>query len=354
MRRGLPVNICMPTGGGGSGGGVTAEYNAGNSGTSLTINWNNGYSQKITLTGNCTLSFSNPVNGQNYYLRILQDATGTRQVIFPATFIFTNDKMPDIINAGATCGFEIALTYNGTSYVEIGRTAIDTNGVTNGYCMSLNGTTSYISVADSATWAFGSACSFSAWVKPTAFAAGQGIVEHFNSTTSYGFLFSIGFSATLTKLAFYVGTAGGSTTVEDDTILTAAVWTHVAATYDGTNARFYVNGALSSTKAISRVIPASGEALVIGASCNTVRNRFFGGSMDEVAIWSIKLAQSDITEIYNSARARDLTGHQTSSASLKLWHRMGDQTDTTTSLVDQSGNSNTGTGNNLTLAGSVF
>jgi hypothetical protein len=43
-----------------------AEYNAGNSSTALTVNFNNGGNQKVTLTGNCTFTFSNPVAGETY------------------------------------------------------------------------------------------------------------------------------------------------------------------------------------------------------------------------------------------------------------------------------------------------
>ncbi|MBL7716582.1 MAG: WD40 repeat domain-containing protein [Bdellovibrionales bacterium] len=50
-------------------------YNAGNSGKAATINWANGLSQKLTLTDNCIISFSNPVPGEAHTLVVLQNAT---------------------------------------------------------------------------------------------------------------------------------------------------------------------------------------------------------------------------------------------------------------------------------------
>ena len=63
----------------------TAIYDAGNSGTSKTIDWNNGDQQKVTLTGNVTFTFTNVVAGRNYVLYLVQDATGSRFPTFPST-----------------------------------------------------------------------------------------------------------------------------------------------------------------------------------------------------------------------------------------------------------------------------
>lgn len=53
----------------------TTEYDAGNSGTSKTIDFANGQNQKLTLTGNVSITLSNPVAGQTSKLRIVQGAS---------------------------------------------------------------------------------------------------------------------------------------------------------------------------------------------------------------------------------------------------------------------------------------
>jgi len=60
------------------------EYNNGNSGTAKTIDWGIANKQKLTLTGNVTLTFSPPSGPCNLVLKLVQDATGSRSVTWPA------------------------------------------------------------------------------------------------------------------------------------------------------------------------------------------------------------------------------------------------------------------------------
>jgi hypothetical protein len=60
--------------------GQPALYDAGNSGTGIAIDWENGPVQKVTLTGNATLTFTNPVSGGTFTLILVQDGTGGRTV----------------------------------------------------------------------------------------------------------------------------------------------------------------------------------------------------------------------------------------------------------------------------------
>lgn len=60
------------------------EYDNGNSGTSKTINFENGSNQKITATDDCTLSFSNVEAGDTVNLQIVMDGSGGHTFTFPA------------------------------------------------------------------------------------------------------------------------------------------------------------------------------------------------------------------------------------------------------------------------------
>ena len=51
-------------------------YDAGNSGTSKALDWANGPIQKVTMTGNCTFTFSNAIAGGAYTLILVQNGTG--------------------------------------------------------------------------------------------------------------------------------------------------------------------------------------------------------------------------------------------------------------------------------------
>jgi hypothetical protein len=59
---------------------VTYPFFAVTSSATPTVNCNNGYHEKMTLTANSTFAFSNFVNGHILILKVTQDATGGRTV----------------------------------------------------------------------------------------------------------------------------------------------------------------------------------------------------------------------------------------------------------------------------------
>jgi len=91
------------------------ENVVGNITGSTTINWNNGVTQAATMTGNVTLSFSNPVNGAWYTLRLAQDATGSRTVTWPGGVVWVNST-PPTVNGTAGGVTEVIFHYDGTNY----------------------------------------------------------------------------------------------------------------------------------------------------------------------------------------------------------------------------------------------
>jgi hypothetical protein len=84
------------------------------SGTAATLNWNNGANQRLTLTANCTLTFSNPVAGAKYTIELIQDATGSRTVTFP-TILWASGSAPVLTTTAAKTDL-ISIYYNGTDY----------------------------------------------------------------------------------------------------------------------------------------------------------------------------------------------------------------------------------------------
>jgi hypothetical protein len=90
-------------------------YDAGNIGSGVTINWNNGPIQKVTLnqTGQ-TISFSNPVAGSTYTLLLVQDASGGKSVT--VTGWDFGDNTP-IYNTGANKKNLISGLYDGSEYL---------------------------------------------------------------------------------------------------------------------------------------------------------------------------------------------------------------------------------------------
>jgi len=93
-----------------------AEYDNGNSGSSKTINWNNGQKQKITLTDNCTFTFTAPTSGIGVFrLKLIQDGTGSRTVTWPANVKWPNSTPPTLTTTANAYDI-IAFDYDGTNY----------------------------------------------------------------------------------------------------------------------------------------------------------------------------------------------------------------------------------------------
>lgn len=75
---------------------------AGNSSTALTIDWNNGAVQKVTLTDNCTFSFTDPPAGMHrVQLAIVQDGTGSRTAVWPGTVRWGNGNVAPALSSAA-------------------------------------------------------------------------------------------------------------------------------------------------------------------------------------------------------------------------------------------------------------
>lgn len=92
-------------------------FDAGNSGTSKAIDWRNGSKQKVTMTGNCTFTFSNPKAGDTYTLELIQDATGTRTIGLP-TIKWSGGTTPTWTTTANKKDI-LTLFYDGTDYLGV-------------------------------------------------------------------------------------------------------------------------------------------------------------------------------------------------------------------------------------------
>ena len=138
--------------------------------------------------------------------------------------------------------------------------------------------------------------------------------------------------------------------VQDPTQIVANTWYHVALTYDAatTTMKLYTNGILVSTN--TEVNPFNGgNALRIGAFDDA--SNLFGGKIDEVRIWNRVLSQAEIQNNMNCELAAGQTG-------LVVYYQFNqgldsDNNSSISSLIDTSGNDNTGTLNNFALNGTT-
>ena len=96
---------------------VSTGVAKGNSGTSVTFDWNGGNVQTVTLTGNATFTLSNPLSRASYQIIITQDGTGGRTITWPT--IHWEGKTVPTLTGTANSVDVVTLTYDGAKYIGI-------------------------------------------------------------------------------------------------------------------------------------------------------------------------------------------------------------------------------------------
>ena len=218
----------------------------------------------------------------------------------------------------------------------------------NVYSVAFDGSNDFVEVADNSNLSFGdgstdSPFSISTWVKIGRTTA-QGIVTKYGSGSSTREWL---FYTTGGKLRLLLWGNGTNNFATGTTNLSIDTWYHVACTYDGRGGSTAYNGMTLYINGVAESVTTSGGSYT--AMSNTSQNVEIGkystnellGNIDETAIFSSELSQSDITAIYG-------TGVPTSLASLNplSWWRCGDG-DTFPTLTDNGSGGNNGTMTNM-------
>ena len=207
--------------------------------------------------------------------------------------------------SGQTAGLVAAYGFNeGT-----GTTAVDISGNGNngtisgatwttsgkyGNALVFNGTNALVTINNSATLQLNTAMTLEAWVNPSVFNGAWRDVIYKGNDNYYleGTSGNMGVPAT-------GGTFGGSDVALNGTgVLPANTWTYLAATYDGTTLRLYVNGVQVASQAQTGAITTSTNPLQIGG--DSLYGQFFQGTIDEVRIYNVALTAAQIQTDMNT------------------------------------------------------
>src|SRR5439155_20698894 len=159
-----------------------------------------------------------------------------------------------------------------------------------GKALSFDGASSWVTVANSPSLQLTNRMTLEAWVNPdTLNGAWRCVIikQQTGAGVDYSLYADTDQHAPATQLY---------TTGENDDYGTAVLptnnWTYLAATWDGTTLRLYVNGTLASSLAVSGTLLSSTGVLRIGG--NSVWGEFFSGMIDEVRIYNRALSQTEI------------------------------------------------------------
>ena len=166
----------------------------------------------------------------------------------------------------------------------------------------------------------------SCWLKADSITTNQ--VVWADDSSSY--IFSFEFAGTVNKMYFEY--APGYAAIDLNSVITVGSWHNVLMVYDANGSantdkiKFYIDGvdkssSMTYTGAIPSSLSASIGKFLIGYG--TAYNKYFDGSIDELAIWNSALSSTAVTEIYGTGVPNDLD-NLTNASSPTAWYRMGD------------------------------
>ena len=187
-----------------------------------------------------------------------------------------------------------------------------------GKALTFNGTSSSVNVVDNNSLDLTNRMTLEAWVRPTTSAGWQTVLLKENPAQS-DLVYALYGNDPAAGAAAYLRSGSATTSATNTTRLPLNTWTHVAATYDGSNIRLYQNGTLVTTKAFTGTMANSTGPLRIGG--NSVWGEWFQGSIDEVRVYNRALSAAEIatdstTPIASDAVPPSAPGTLTATGSL--------------------------------------
>ena len=212
----------------------------------------------------------------------------------------TSTAVTVTVSGGTASGLVAAYSFNegsGTTVTDLsghGNTGTINGAVWSaagkfGNALSFNGTNSWVTVNDAASLDLSSTMTLEAWVNPTTLGAVWRTVILKEQPGEL--IYSLYANTDTTRPS-----ANVFVTSEHETRGTAALaigaWTHLAATYDGTTLKLFVNGVQVSSVAVTGAISNSTGVLRIGG--NNVWGEFFNGLIDEIRIYNRVLSATEI------------------------------------------------------------
>jgi len=158
-----------------------------------------------------------------------------------------------------------------------------------GAALSFNGSSSLVTIADTAALRLTSGMTIEAWVNPTTLSGSWRTVVMKEQPGQLTYALYANNDNNRPSGHLFVGS---DTPVDGTSQLPLNSWSHVATTYDGTTARLYVNGSEVASRTLGGGVTTSTNPLRIGG--NGVWGEYFSGSIDEVRIYRRALSPGEI------------------------------------------------------------
>jgi Concanavalin A-like lectin/glucanases superfamily/Galactose oxidase-like, Early set domain/Bacterial Ig domain/Glyoxal oxidase N-terminus/Galactose oxidase, central domain len=158
-----------------------------------------------------------------------------------------------------------------------------------GGALQFDGVNDSVIVPDAAALDLTTGMTIEAWVNPTALSGWRTVVL---KERTNGLAYALYSSDGSGRPNSYLNVGGTDREVLAPSTIATGAWTHLAATYDGTTSRLFVNGAQVATLPLTGAAAISTGALRIGG--NSVWAEWFSGLIDEVRIYNRAITPTEI------------------------------------------------------------
>jgi N,N-dimethylformamidase beta subunit-like, C-terminal/Concanavalin A-like lectin/glucanases superfamily/Bacterial Ig domain/Bacterial Ig-like domain len=241
-------------------------------------------------------------NGTHVLSAVARDGAGNRATSANVSVTVTNTA-PDTSGLVAAYGFEepsgttvtdSSTRANNGTYANATRS---TSG-RHGSALSFNGTNASVTVPDAASLRLTTGMTLEAWVNPSAGGNWRTVLlKQQTNDLVYG-LYS---NDDVNRPSAWLYTTTSQPSVTGTAAVAVNTWTHLAATYDGTTVRMYVNGTQTGSRAISGALAAGTGPLKIGG--NALWGEYFAGLIDDVRVYNRALSAGELQQDMNLAVA---------------------------------------------------
>ena len=136
------------------------------------------------------------------------------------------------------------------------------------------------------------------WINPGSISGDSVVLGKFWNAGMTSPFYQYGLELSNGRPQFYVGTGVGVAQAGMDSALALNQWSHLAVVFNGSQAQFYVNGALVSSKSINVNLTARGGQMRLGADADT--RQFYKGVLDNVRIYNRALTTSEVQSDMNT------------------------------------------------------
>lgn len=213
-----------------------------------------------------------------------------------------------------------------------------------GNALNFDGTNDHVTIADANVLDLTTNYTIEAWIRPTSFTNGAGIISKSHTNGSLGYYLGLSTTSPFTGLTFDgLQTANG--------VLEAGKWYHIAAVKEGSVRTLYINGVATSLTGTAITTTANTESLRIGVHSFQASPKYFTGAIDEVRLWNNARSASEINsnmQTIISSSLNNLVQYYDFDKGIAGATNTG-----ITTLEAQTSNSNNGTLTNMSLTGNT-